>query len=35
MPPSKKLGKSKDDKMFVYTYTGNDPITGIYKSRDI
>ncbi len=31
MPPVKRLGKPKDDKMFVYTYTGNDPINNIYK----
>jgi len=35
MPPSKRLGKPKDDKMFVYTYTGTDPINNIYKTRAI
>lgn len=33
MPPPKRLGKPKDDKMFVYTYTGNDHINTIYKTR--
>jgi hypothetical protein len=32
MPPVKKLGKPKDDKLFTYTYTGNDPINNIYKT---
>jgi hypothetical protein len=35
MPPSKRLGKPKDDKMFVYTYTGTDPINNIYKTRAV
>lgn len=29
----KKLGKPKDDKMFMYTYTGNDPIKNIYETK--
>ena len=33
MPAVKKLGKAKDEKMFAYTYTGNDPINTIYKTR--
>lgn len=33
MPPVKKLGKAKDDKMFIYTYTGTDPINTIYKTN--
>ena len=31
MPPVKRLGKPKDDKIFVYTYTGTDPVNNIYK----
>jgi hypothetical protein len=33
MPPSKPLGRPKDDKMFLYTYTNNDPINTIYKTK--
>lgn len=33
MFPPKKLGKPKDDKMFTYTYTGNDPSKNIYESK--
>lgn len=31
--PQKKLGKAKDDKMFTYTYTDNDPINNIYQTK--
>lgn len=31
--PPKKLGKPKDDKLFLYTYSGNDPISNVYKTR--
>lgn len=30
--PQKKLGKAKDDKLFTYTYTGNDPINNVYQT---
>ena len=32
MPASKRLGKAKDEKLFTYTYCGNDPIKGVYES---